>query len=99
MNTEKNRNKEIAEFCAFPVAAAAGDGTSPTVSLKNVRNFDAFSKTWTSACADLLLLIVTIATWNQDESDSSEGCPDTPTKNKNNAGFICSEVLMFPIWK
>lgn len=76
MGIAKKRNEEITKLGAVPVAAAAGDGMSSTVSFKKEPNLDTFSKTWISACADLLALIVTMATWNQDESDlHSSGLP------------------------
>lgn len=72
----KKRNEEIAKPAAFPVVAAETDGMSSTVSFKKDPNFDAFSKTWISARADLIPLIATIATWTQDESDlHSRGLP------------------------
>lgn len=45
MEIMKKRNEEITKLGAFPVAAAAGDGMSSTVSFKKDPNFDAFSKT------------------------------------------------------
>ena len=74
MGTAKVKNKETVKPGAFPiagagdgrslspVAAASGDGMSPTVSFKNDPNLEALAKTWTSARSDLLLLILMTAT-------------------------------------
>lgn len=83
VETMKVKNKEIVKPGAFPVAAAAGAGMSPTVSFKNDPNLEVLAKTWTSARTDLLPLIVTTATWNQDESDlHSKGLPWSPCEFK-----------------
>lgn len=71
-----NRNKETVKFGAFPAVAAAGASMSPTVSFKKDPYLEVFEKTWTSARTDLLPFTVTMATWNQDESDlQSRGLP------------------------
>lgn len=86
METVKNSAKEIAKAGAFPVTFSAGDGMSPTVSFKKDPNLDAFAKTWTSAREDLLSLIVTMATWNQEESDlHSRGLPWCPCKCRDDS--------------